>query len=307
MIALCAALSAHAGELELPLGANALANRDMPFARYDIPVGPWRDGAVAMELAEGRVLRRTWRINGGQTTLQVFDPLRSQIETQGYEVLFQCHDVECGGFDFRFAVDVVPAPDMAVDFGDYLFLSAKSAAGDFITLLVSRFGRANFVQLVEIGTGDANVIVTPTVAPQAEVSQPTRPQTQADTDQDLTSRLISAGHAVLAGLEFQSGSTTLAQERYESLDALATFMEAQPEQRILLVGHTDTVGNLAPNTALSRARSEAVMRQLQQVYGVDRNRMEAAGAGYMAPLTTNQDAAGREINRRVEVVLLPPK
>ncbi len=304
-VVLCLVSSASAGELALPLGANSLAHRDMPFARYNVPVGPWRDSGVAMDLAEGRVLRRTWRINGGQTTLQIFDPLRAQIEEQGYEVLFQCHDVQCGGFDFRFAIDVVPAPDMAVDFGDYLFLSAKSATSEFITLLVSRFGRANFVQLVEVGTGDANVIVTPTVSPQTETER--RHAVQPDVDQDLSSRLFSESHAVLAGLEFQSGSTTLAQERYESLDALATFMEVHSDQRILLVGHTDTVGSLSTNTALSLARAEAVRNQLQQIYGVDRSRMEAAGAGYLAPLTTNQDAAGREVNRRVEVVLLPPR
>lgn len=295
---------AAAQEFELPVGAQSLSTRDMPFARYNIPTGPWAAGDVASRLTEGRVLRRTWRVNSSQTTLQVFDPLRSQIQAQGYEILFECHDTKCGGFDFRFAVDVVPAPDMAVDFGDYIFLSAKGSDNEYLTLLVSRFGRANFVQLVEVGVDDASIVVAPKGIPETVGVPPREPASNA-ASQDLIGRISTDGHGVLVGLEFQSGSTSLAQERYDSLDQLAAFLKEQPQQRVLLVGHTDTVGNLSSNTALSLARAEAVRRQLQQVYGIDATRMQAVGAGFLAPLTSNQDAAGREVNRRVEVVLLP--
>ena len=297
-----------AQELILPAAAQSLANRDMPFAPYRVPIGPWEKGAVPAHNTEGRILRRTWRINSSQTTLQVFAPMRAQIQEHGYRILYQCHDVECGGFDFRFAIDVVPAPDMAVDFGDFLFLSAQRQEGEYVTLLVSRFGRTNFVQLVEIGAemdvavpdAPADTPVLVAEAPQAAV--------EAEADPiDFVSQLKRDGHVVLSGLDFQSGSPNLAGSGYDSLEKLAAFLKDETDQRVLLVGHTDTVGGLSGNIALSKARADSVRQQLQDIYGIAKSRLEAAGAGYLSPLTSNEDAAGREFNRRVEVVLLPPK
>lgn len=287
------------------MGAQNLATRDMPLARYLVPTGPWKNGDVPMTPTEGRVLRRTWRVNGGQTTLQVFDPLRQQIIEQGHEVLFQCHDVACGGFDFRFAIDVVSAPDMAVDLGDYIFLSARGADGSYVTLLVSRFGRANFVQLVEVGKEQPAQIATDAV------TGPAVDQGQDDSigqgPLDFAAQLLKNGHVVLEGLDFRSGASVLAQDQYPSLQALADFLKERPERRVLLVGHTDTVGSLAGNTSISLARAQAVRSQLLERYDIAATRLEAAGAGYLSPLVSNDDAAGRDINRRVEVVLLPPE
>jgi len=73
--------------------------------------------------------------------------------------------------------------------------------------------------------------------------------------------------------------------------------------RILIVGHTDTVGNLEDNIALSQRRAEAVKEALVENYDIDPDRVQVVGAGYMAPIASNLTALGREKNRRVEVVL----
>jgi len=75
--------------------------------------------------------------------------------------------------------------------------------------------------------------------------------------------------------------------------------------RIALVGHTDTVGGLQGNIALSRERAQAVRQRLIDDYDIAPERVEAEGTGYLAPLATNRTAEGREANRRVEAVLLP--
>ncbi len=75
--------------------------------------------------------------------------------------------------------------------------------------------------------------------------------------------------------------------------------------RIMLVGHTDSVGGLDPNIALSRDRAASVRQRLIDAYGVAPNRLEAQGMGYLAPIASNLTAQGRETNRRVEAVLLP--
>ena len=52
---------------------------------------------------EGAIARRVWRLDSpGLTPLQVLAPLRTQLEAQGYEIVFECAARTCGGFDFRF-------------------------------------------------------------------------------------------------------------------------------------------------------------------------------------------------------------
>jgi len=74
--------------------------------------------------------------------------------------------------------------------------------------------------------------------------------------------------------------------------------------RIALVGHTDTVGALDSNIALSQARAEAVRTRLVEEHGVAPERIEAHGIGFLAPRASNRSEAGRDSNRRVEAVVI---
>jgi OOP family OmpA-OmpF porin len=133
------------------------------------------------------------------------------------------------------------------------------------------------------------------------VPPPTEPE-PAPTD--LAARLLAEGHVVLGGLQFPSGSASLAEDRYESLAGLAAFLAANPTASIVLVGHTDATGTLAANTALSRARAQAVRTRLIGAHGADPDRIAAEGAGWLAPVASNLTPEGQAANRRVEAVLL---
>jgi len=89
-----------------------------------------------------------------------------------------------------------------------------------------------------------------------------------------------------------------------ALERLAAFLKDQPTVRIALVGHTDSVGSLQPNIALSRSRAAAVRDRLIEIYDIPPAQIEAEGMGYLAPVASNLTAQGREDNRRVEAVLL---
>src|SRR5690606_35516976 len=71
-----------------------------------------------------------------------------------------------------------------------------------------------------------------------------------------------------------------------------------------IVGHTDSTGSEAYNQALSERRAEAVARCLEG-RGVDASRLRAEGWGESEPRDTNATAAGRQLNRRVEVYVSP--
>lgn len=297
--ALCCAMScalpAQALPLELPATASPLMQQVSPMDSYALPLGPFHEGAVPVQPLEGQVTRQSWQIAAqGLTSLQLFAPLREQLLNDGYTLIFECGGEQCGGFDFRFATEVLPAPNMHVDLTDFRFLSARRGKDMHLTLLVSRTENAGFVQMIRVSSTSANV-VTPTVQIAAPAVEPST---------DLTAKLTELGHVVLSDLAFETGSSALDAGPFASLEKLATFLRADPSRRVALVGHTDAVGTLENNVALSKRRAAAVLERLATDHDVPRSQMEAEGMGYLSPVAPNQTNAGREANRRVEVVLL---
>lgn len=283
-----------AAELTLPPGAAEISERTTALGVYQLPIGPEADDTVPSRRLEGQISRRTWRVEGNSTVLQILAPLREQMTGQGYEVLLDCAARDCGGFGFRFGIEVVPTPDMMVDISRYHFLSAAKGEAA-VSVLVSRAGGAAYVQVISVQPPEAAPAVVKPAVP-----QPTDPERPVELDKVLEVR----GHAVLTDLVFDSGSTRLQDGSYDSLRALAAFLAAKPQYRLLLVGHTDTVGSQQQNVAISERRAQSVKERLAEAYGAEEARIDVAGAGYLAPIASNQIPEGREANRRVEAVLL---
>lgn len=296
---LAGAVSAQ--DLPLPEGAERTAEVIHPADTVHLPQGVLAGGAVPRLRLDGRITSRAWRLpDRGQGTLARMAPLRDALQKAGWEVLFTCASEECGGFVFRFAVPVLPAPAMFVNLFDYRYLLARRGVGEaaeHMMLFVSRAGERGYVQLTHVGPAEA----AGTAAPEAVAPVPVVPQAPAET---LAERLRQAGHVVLAGLDFASGEAVLGRGPHVDLVALAAFLADNPEARIALVGHTDTVGPLDINIALSRARAEAVRARLMADHAVAGARIEAHGVGYLAPIAANDTPEGRDANRRVEAVLL---
>ncbi|WP_420585769.1 OmpA family protein [Ruegeria sp.] len=281
-----------AQDLTLPAGARQISDRVSPLDSYDLPTGPFADGSLPVQQVEGRVERITWRVqSGSSTTLQLLAPLRDQIVAQGYEVVFECEARSCGGFDFRFGTEVVPTPDMYVAIQDYRFLSA-TRGDDVLSLLVSRNLPSGYIQMIRVTPVDAE-------APAPLVIEETVNQSGG-----LLSALEQNGHVILDDLHFRTGEITLGEGPFASLTEIAGYLAANPGTRLALVGHTDDTGALDANISVSTGRAQAVRTRLIEAHGVAADRIEARGIGYLAPLTSNATADGRELNRRVEAVLL---
>lgn len=324
--------------LPLPDEAELLRRQDSGYAAMMLPTGPAKADLVPGRNVEGQIWRRSWRVLGDRSTLDVFAPLRSALTEAGFHVEYACRDRICGGFSFRFGIDMIPAPDMRVRLSDFEFLSASHRShGTAIALLVSRTGGAVYVQAIERHPQDQAVppLAIPPAAlppdalrpqggsvPATEITSPetTSPETSGpalptdpatvpappNSRAALKQVLQTQGHAVLAGLDFASGSAQLQDGSRQSLADLAAVLSQEPGWRVMIVGHTDNVGGLDGNIALSRRRAAAVRSTLERDFDLPRARLEVAGAGFLAPLTQNGTAAGRDINRRVEVVLLAP-
>lgn len=305
-LATLAPVAVRALELSIPGSAEMTREITEELGSYRLPVGPFADGAIRRLRIEGQIIQQSWRTEGQElTTAQLFTPLRDQLVAQGFNILFECADRACGGFDFRFNTRVMAAPDMFVDLFDYRFLSARkvtqNGTSDYVSVLVSRAGSTGYLQILQVGGTAADGSATSDNGNSA-----TRPSLAvAPTELDaFATRLTRDGHIALSDLDFQTGASELSQTDYASLDALARFLRADSSRRVALVGHTDSVGGLDNNIALSKRRAAAVLERLAARYDVPRAQMEAQGIGYLAPVAANLTKAGREANRRVEAVLL---
>ena len=277
--------------LTLPDSARQVSERISPLDSYDMPIGPFADGSVPVRPVEGRVERITWRLQAGSsTTLQLLAPLRDHLKAQGYDIVFECEARNCGGFDFRFAIEVVPTPDMNVSINDYRFLSATRGE-EVLTLLVSRSPPDGYLQMIR-------------VTPQGAKPPPLVVEETVQGAGGLLSDLTRDGHVILDDLSFESGAVALGEGPFASLALLAAYLADNPGARLALVGHTDDTGDLQANIDVSTRRAQAVRTRLIERHGVAPDRVQAQGVGYLAPLTSNATPEGRELNRRVEAVLL---
>ena len=106
---------------------------------------------------------------------------------------------------------------------------------------------------------------------------------------------------ILEGLSFRSGKAEILFESYQILDRLAKALRDYPEVEIEIRGYTDSMGKGERNFQLSQIRAEVVRRYLIN-QGIAQQRIRAVGFGSSNPIADNRTAAGREMNRRIEVI-----
>ncbi len=101
-------------------------------------------------------------------------------------------------------------------------------------------------------------------------------------------------------IQFATGSAKIVGNiSFEIIRQVNEVLKANPELKVVIEGHTDNRGNAEFNRKLSDQRAKAIMKKLIQD-GVDPNRLSAIGYGKTKPIKSNNTAAGRAANRRVE-------
>ena len=103
---------------------------------------------------------------------------------------------------------------------------------------------------------------------------------------------------------FATDSATLRADLRSDLRAIAANLQRYPDSTIIVTGHTDSTGAMAYNQSLSERRADSVAAVLIES-GVSSRRVVARGAGQTQPVASNDTAAGRAQNRRVEIVIRP--
>jgi outer membrane protein OmpA-like peptidoglycan-associated protein len=104
---------------------------------------------------------------------------------------------------------------------------------------------------------------------------------------------------------FPTGKADLKPGATGSLNKLAAFLDKYPDRSVAIQGYTDSVGSDDYNQGLSERRAESVKSYLTG-QGIGSSRLVASGKGRSDPVADNDSAAGRQQNRRVEVLISNP-
>lgn len=144
--------------------------------------------------------------------------------------------------------------------------------------------------------------------PTPEDRCPAEPETKngfqdQDGCPDTLPEQVKRFSGVIPGIEFELGKATIRPSSGPTLDEAANVLKQYPALRVTIAGHTDNVGARDKNVALSLARAEAVKAYLVG-RGIAAERLQTRGAGPDEPIAGNEQAAGRQKNRRIELKLM---
>jgi outer membrane protein OmpA-like peptidoglycan-associated protein len=106
----------------------------------------------------------------------------------------------------------------------------------------------------------------------------------------------------LGDVLFDTGRAELKSGASRKLDQLAQFLVEHPDRRVQIDGFTDSVGTDSYNEELSQRRANTVREALIS-RGIESSRIGTEGYGKSYPVANNNDSGGRQLNRRVEVVI----
>ncbi|HYR29357.1 MAG TPA: OmpA family protein, partial [Thermoanaerobaculia bacterium] len=101
---------------------------------------------------------------------------------------------------------------------------------------------------------------------------------------------------------FDFDSANIRPDAERALNDVATVIKGYPQRPVRVDGHTDSIATDEYNQSLSQRRASSVVAWLTS-HGIERARLASAGFGESKPVATNDTAAGRQLNRRVEVVI----
>jgi outer membrane protein OmpA-like peptidoglycan-associated protein len=123
---------------------------------------------------------------------------------------------------------------------------------------------------------------------------------------DLDSKLDGRGlmMTVPGELLFAVGSDEVQAGAGDTLAKVAELIRMYDDRQVLIIGHSDAIGDAANNRQLSERRAELVKQIFVDYFGLPADRLSAEGLGEARPIASNATPQGRSANRRVEILIL---
>ena len=284
-------MSTYVFALELPYSARLVLSDETDVKNISVEISTWdREKGISRLDVRGRTTTKVFQIDGTSLTLdQMLQPIITHLNDKQFSIELYCNTNVCGGFNFRKKLTISNPPYMLVNVANYSVVTAVKNRSA-ISLVASKLGNTIYLHILSIGTTNNDLIL----------------HNQEPLKDNYSSKLKEDGAIVLDDLIYRSGSADLGPGPFESLSDLANFLKGTPGSSIILVGHSDAIGELRKNIELSRNRAQAVVDRLIKDYGIDQSRISAQGIGFLSPKTNNSTEKSRKKNRRVEAILIMP-
>ncbi len=284
-------MNTNVAAIDLPSSAKLVASDQSDTKNISLSLSSWdRERGISRLNITGKTVTNVYQIDGTSLTLdQMFKPIIDDLENRKFSVELYCNTQVCGGFNFRKNLEIFKPPFMLVNVANYSVVTAKKN-NTAVSLIASKLGTTIYLQVVSIGVNENDLI---------------QPDIKSETN-SFSLTLINEGAIVLDDLIYRSGSSTLGDGPFNSLLELARFLKSTPTASIILVGHSDSTGELSQNIELSKNRAQAVADRLINSHSIDQSRISAEGIGFLSPKTNNSTEISRKKNRRVEAVLILP-
>jgi len=260
------------------------------FDEFTLPLGKIKDDKPEKsQRLEGKITRIQYSGPAGRSILEVYRNYEAALKKAGFSTLFSCVNNDgCGN-----ASVTLYAPKGGDDWSwgaGQRYLSAKLARkeGDvYVSLHVGQWSNLDrgsdiLLYVIEVKPMEGGLVTVDAAA--------------------LASDIKQTGHSAVYGIYFDTGKADVKPESDAALKEIAKLLQEDAGLKLLVVGHTDSVGSLAANMDLSKRRADAVVQSLTGKFGVASARLLAQGAGPLSPVDTNKTEEGRAKNRRVELV-----
>jgi len=265
-----------------------------------------KGGQMAFENAlqlEGKYTRMAYNFPRERSSLEVMRNYQAALDKAGLKTVFACAKENCGkGFGEFFLEKRV---------GNHFIQGAEASWDPF------NYGRNDERYLLAKGTrpdGSLVHVAVYSVAPvqdklggiyveivEAKAMEGGKVSANLNAA-DMAKGIAADGKVAVYGILFDTDKTDVKPESKDALAEMAKLLQQDAKLKLYVVGHTDNQGALAHNLELSQKRAESVIKVLAADYKVDAKRLSAKGVASYAPAASNDAEAGREKNRRVELV-----
>lgn len=185
-------------------------------------------------------------------------------------------------------------------------LAARTAEADQARQQVAMANEIADQQATDLAAADANAqrdqaLITQQ-AQQAQQLMALNAQQQEQL-KALNAKKTERGMVITLGdVLFSTDKSKLGSGGVHNVQKLADFLKQYPKDKVLIEGHTDSTGSAGHNQTLSTQRADAVRTALTDM-GIGNDRISIRGYGEKYPIVSNDTAANRQLNRRVEIIL----
>ncbi|MEM8536292.1 MAG: OmpA family protein [Pseudomonadota bacterium] len=287
-------------------GSEAVGQYAVAFDQVTILQDDESPQTFATQTIEGTVRATALNAPADKSPLEIFRSFENALSDAGFEILFarqlQRDREPAAGFgSTRWVGDLRPLNDNR----DYARIEGR---GGVSTIRQYVYIQPGFYLSARRETPTEETFFALTISADRNhylMEEVTRAVMADDTvtisEVGVTTGIAAEVKAILYGVQFDVGSSVLRPDSSASMEVIANVLRDR-DGDFYVVGHTSDTGSFDLNMRLSQERAAAIIETLGRDYGIDTGRLQPIGVGPAAPLASNLNEAGRQLNRRVELV-----